>query len=353
QCPSTAQASGAEARRTLSDRPRPIETGLDMKPDKNNVKSILFITLSNLGDILLTTPVLEKLCDEFPGASVDIITGSPGRDIFAAHPKVREVKVHKKRSSLADRLKNILEIRRKKYDMVVDLKNSLIPYLSGARFRTGIFDLSNRRRHKSKEHLAKLAGLGIEPFSRIRFFLPVLDEDRRFADQVLSSGRKKKTVTLNPGAKSHLKRWDSGKFAALADRLVSELDCDVLVCGNEDDRETVRKVVSSVKSKVQDLCCRTTLGSLFEIMRRCDLVITNDSAPLHMASMANVATVAIFGPSDEERYGPLSEKSKVIKPLLSCRPCGKALCSIGPDEGCISRITVEEVFKAAKELLGG
>jgi ADP-heptose:LPS heptosyltransferase len=161
-----------------------------------------------------------------------------------------------------------------------------------------------------------------------------------------------RVVVINPGAKSHLKRWGALKFAALADRLTAELGCTVFVCGNEDDREVVGKVMSQVKGKARDLCCKTSVGVLSEIMRKCSLVVTNDSAPLHLASAVNAPTVAIFGPSSEVKYGPLSDKSRVIKPDVPCRPCEKALCAIGPDEGCIGRVTVEEVFAAAKELLG-
>jgi ADP-heptose:LPS heptosyltransferase len=134
--------------------------------------------------------------------------------------------------------------------------------------------------------------------------------------------------------------------------LAEELDCLVLICGNEDDRDVVKQVVSFAEKEHVDLCCKTSIGVLSELMRRSDIVITNDSAPLHMASAVNAPTIAIFGPSDESKYGPLSEKSRVLKPDIPCRPCGKALCAIGPDEGCIGRVNVDEVFEAAKELLG-
>ncbi|MFQ5952246.1 MAG: glycosyltransferase family 9 protein [Candidatus Omnitrophota bacterium] len=322
-----------------------------MKIDKNNIKTILFITLSNLGDIILTTPVLEKLCDEFPGASVDVITGPAGRGLFSAHPRVRNVIVHKKRTSLKERLGFFLELRRGKYDLTVDLKNSLLPYILGARCRTSVLDLSVPGRHKKEGHLTKLLNLGLDAFSGTRFFLPVSEEERTSADGILSSNEGRKVVLMNPGAKSHLKRWDSGKFAKLADRLIEELDCSVLVCGNEDDRETVECFMASVTQPVINLCCRTSVGILSELMRKSSLVITNDSAPLHMASAVNAPTIAIFGPSDEKKYGPLADKSRVVKPVISCRPCEKALCEVGPDEGCISNVTVDEVFEAAKELL--
>ncbi|MBU1894838.1 MAG: hypothetical protein KJ983_03380, partial [Candidatus Omnitrophica bacterium] len=73
-----------------------------MKIDKKKVKLILFITLNNLGDIVLTTPVFNELCREFPSALIDVVTGAPGREIFISHPAVREVAVHGKRKSLLD-----------------------------------------------------------------------------------------------------------------------------------------------------------------------------------------------------------------------------------------------------------
>ena len=336
-----------------------------MMIDKEKVRSILFITLSNLGDIILTVPVLEELRRAFPGAYIDVITGAPGKDVFISCPAVREVTVPEKSRSLGKRIQQIIGLRRRRYDLAVDLKNSLIPYLIGAKFHSQLsislmngrcFPGSIRRspvRHKKEEHLSKLRSLGIAPFSDAGFFIPVTDEEKKQVSEMMVSGKGKRTVILNPGAKSHLKRWDAAKYAGLADRLISELGCRVFVTGNEDDREVVRQVISRMESPVTDLCCRTSTGALSELMRRVDLVITNDSAPLHMASAVEVPTIAVFGPSDERKYGPLAEKSIVVKPRISCRPCGRARCAIGRVNGCISEVEIDEVFQAAGELLEG
>lgn len=321
-----------------------------MRPDKKDIRSILFITLSNLGDIILTTPVLEKLHGEFPDAHVDVITGAPGKEIFTGHPAVREVAVHQNRRNAAERIRQVIELRHRHYDMVVDLKNSLIPYITGARFHSHL-SVSSEIRHKKDEHLSKLIGLVEDPFSDTKLFVPVKAEDKAGIDAVVDPEEWKRVVVISPGAKSHLKRWDCVKYAEASDKLVSELRCRVIVAGTDDDLETVRKFMSRVKEPVVNLCSKTTLGALAELMQRSDLVITNDSAPLHVASFAGVPTIAIFGPSDERKYGPIAERSKVIKPAVPCRPCGKALCSRGPDEGCISQIGVEEVFYAARKIL--
>lgn len=336
-----------------------------MNINETGIHTILLITLSNLGDIILTTPVLEKLHDEFPSARIDVISGGPGREVFGEHPSVRDVMVNVKREPLRVRLRRVMELRARKYDLVVDLKNTAMPFVLGTRFRTSAA-LAGRRApvsgrgargagfehgHKVYEHLSRLMPLGIDVTGAPRFFIPVKKKEKDLVDRVFGEHPGKKIVVMNPGAKSHLKRWDGANFALLADRLTNELECRVYVVGNEDDRETLERFFSLLKVNVTDLSCRTTLGALSELMRRSAAVVTNDSAPLHVASAVNAPTVAIFGPTDEKKYGPLAAKRAVLKPDVPCRPCMKALCAVGPDEGCISRVTVEEVFEATRKLL--
>jgi len=324
------------------------------KPDKKKIRSILFLTLSNLGDIILTTPVLEMLHDEFPEASIDVITGGAGLEIFTQHPAVREVSAYRKKRKILERLSEVIALRKKKYDLVVDLKNTLIPYLVGAKYHTKLSLLKERNvRHKKDEHLLKLTAMGIEPSSHASFFIPCGDDEKRFIREVTDSSSGKRIVVINPGAKSHLKRWGAKKYAELSDRLISELGCRVFVTGNQDDREVVGEFKSFSREVSTDLSSKTSVGSLAELMKRSSLVITNDSAPLHVASATNTPTLAIFGPSDDRKYGPLAEKSVTVKPKMECRPCGRALCNNGPAEGCIIDVEVEEVFEKAKEMLAG
>jgi len=325
---------------------------------REKVKTILFITLSNLGDVMLTTPVFQKLCETFPGAVIDVSVGPAGRWIFDGHQAVREIYVYERHRSFSNRLRHLKEIRRRNYDLVIDLKNTFIPFLAGSRFRASfsarIKDTFFRKSlHKRDEHLLKLEALGINAGSK-KFFIPITPEDKRTIDGFITDTGSGKTVLMNPGSKSHLKRWDAKKYAVLSDMLVKELGCRIFIAGREDDdRETVDRVLSFVSEPVTDICGKLSASVLAEFMRRSDLVITNDSAPLHIASAVDAPTIAVFGPSDERKYGPLSRKGRVVSPDITCRPCEKALCSIGPEEGCISRINVEEVFNTAKELLGG
>ncbi|MFH1798653.1 MAG: lipopolysaccharide heptosyltransferase II [Candidatus Omnitrophota bacterium] len=314
------------------------------------IKSILFITLSNLGDIILTTPVLERLCDAFPEAGIDVITGSAGEELFVSHPAVRKITVNKKCQNLIRRLNQVIELRAEKYDVVVDLKNSLIPYLTGAKLYSRF--LIPKICHKKEEHLSRLSCLGIDPFVNNHFFMPeTKDEERDYIKGLIARRARRKIVIINPGAKSHLKRWPAYKYAELSDRLSREAGCYIFVVGSENDMETIEVFMSNKKETVVNLCRKTSIASLAELTRQASLVITNDSAPLHIASAVGTRTIAIFGPTDERKYGPLAQGSKVIKSDVSCRPCEKAQCARGIAQGCISDIEVNDVFQMAEKLL--
>ncbi len=299
-------------------------------------RRVLLISLSNLGDIVLTTPVLGRLIEVYKDAEIDVAVGPAGREIFSKIDRVNVVIVMEKHRSFGNRLKYFFRILTGKYDLIVDLKRLSPPK-------------SVNELHKKDEHLLKLKKYGITegPGDLI---IPVQEEDVQYAESIVRKAEGP-VVVISPGSKSHLKRWNVKKYAELADRLVEYKKCKILIIGNNDDKDVVLEMMEEVKYPVTDLSGKTSVSSLVALMKRASVVITNDSAPLHIASAANAPTVAIFGPSNEKKYGPLADKSKVIKPRVTCRPCETALCALGPEEGCISQITVDEVFRAVKELI--
>ncbi len=314
-----------------------------------NIKTILLISLSNLGDIVLTTPVLQKLYQVYPEARIDVITGAPGKEIFILHPRVRDVYVTQDHRKPKRRIKQVFDLRKRKYDLVVDLKKTFLPFFLGVKssYKSGIKPPS---KHKRDEHLSRLSTLDVDPFADAKFFLPVKVTDVELADKIITESGVSKFAIVNPGAKSHLKRWPSAKYAQLCDRIFGELGLRCFIVGAGEDREIINEVISKCVTNPIDVCNKTTVGALAHLMKKAEVVITNDSAPLHIASAVNAPTVAIFAPTDEEKYGPLADKRKVLTPSLECRPCEQALCSVGPDEGCIVQVEVEDVFLACKEI---
>lgn len=325
-----------------------------MKINKKDIKKILFISLSNIGDIILTTPVFMKLHETYPKAGIDVVTGMVGREIFAPHSAVRNVFVPERPRSFKKRLKELAIFRKNKYDMVVDMKNSLIPYLVGAKYYSNIELnigklLFKKTMHKKEEHLNKIKNITENPFRENKFFIPITISEKEYIDKEIS--KIKKIVTINPGAKNHMKRWAVSKYAHLADKLVSELNAKIIFTGSKEDSETINSVILKMKREYINLCAKTSLGALSELIKRSDLIITNDSAPLHIASAVNSPTIAIFGPTDEKKYGPLSKINAVLKSDKKCRPCNKSGCRKGFPDGCISDVKVEDVFNIAKRIL--
>jgi len=158
-------------------------------------------------------------------------------------------------------------------------------------------------------------------------------------------------VAVSAGAKSHIKRWALTGFISLCDRLNKELGLKVLLVGDDNDK-TINSQIKEVGLKdVHDLSGRTNLRELAYLISLCRLIVTNDSAPLHIASAVNCPAVAIFGPTDYRKYGPLSDRSSVIREGLRCSPCEKAQCRFNLE--CMKGITVAAVFDACKAVILG
>ena len=107
-----------------------------IKIDKNKIKRILFISLSNVGDIILTTPVLKVLSENFPEARLDVMVGPRGGELFKNHPAIFKVIIYDKHVPVGNKQRLIRKLRKVKYDLIVDMRNSLFPILLGARYRT-------------------------------------------------------------------------------------------------------------------------------------------------------------------------------------------------------------------------
>jgi len=158
-------------------------------------------------------------------------------------------------------------------------------------------------------------------------------------------------VLLNPGAQyGDAKCWPPANFAILADRLMDELGATVLVSGAPRERRILDEVQRHMRHAAVDLAAKgLTLGALKEIVRRCDLVITNDTGPRHIAAAFGVPVVTIFGPTNPEWTEINFEKERELSVPVFCGPCQKKKCAL--DHRCMTRISPSTVFNAALEFL--
>ncbi len=157
-------------------------------------------------------------------------------------------------------------------------------------------------------------------------------------------------VALNPGAAfGSAKRWFLERYAAVADLLVEEEGAEILLIGSRSEISIARQIEEQMRASPHCLSGRTSLTTLMGLLRQCDLLLTNDSGPMHLAAALQVPQVALFGSTDEIATGPLSRRAIVIHKHAECSPCLLRECPI--DLRCFDRIAVDEVFEAAQGLL--
>jgi len=319
---------------------------------------ILVIGPSNIGDAILAGGVIAELHRRFPGAHLTLVVGERAQALFAEDPRIQTLVNADAFGAFAGRVKLALALWRYQPQILVDLRHTLYALL--------LKPLSAWR--YLRQPPARLAHMRDRHLWKLRAQVPSLaggpsaaagDDVLRFTakDQAHVAilrrrwqldGARRLTV-ISPGARSHIKRWTAEGFARVADRLIEEAGCEVLFSGEPEEKPIVEEVMGLMSHRAHSAVGLTTIRQLGLLMREAALVIANDSAALHLASSLRVATIAIFGPTDADKYGPTSPHRRVIRRTLFCAPCEQALCRFNHE--CMRFIAPEEVFNAAQALL--
>lgn len=329
---------------------------------------ILAIKLSALGDVILAVPSLRALRESFPTAHIAVLVAAPFRSILDNCPYInRVIETSLKNRGYKDIRQTSSLLRRLNFDIILDLQNNrrshLLAYLSASNRRYGYDNgkfsfLLNRKIKDTKtalspiEHQGRcLKLLGIEP-GREDLELWPKENDEIWAEDFLKKHKKNKTSSLigiNLGASSawFSKRWAVENFAALIDNL-QDAGFEVVVTGKGEDKELVKRLRQLAKTNFIDAVNLTQTLQLACLIKHCNVYVTSDSAPLHLAYAMKTPVVALFGPTDPRRHAIASAKQIIIKKSLACSPCYKRRCR---DHTCMKEISVEEVFEAIKELL--
>lgn len=322
-----------------------------MKIEKTGVKKILFITLSNIGDLVLTLPVLGVLKREFPKASIVVLAGSEAGEILGADTSVSDILVYNKRATLLDKLRLILKLKGMGFDMAVDMRHSLFPILVGARYRTPIFKSPDQKDHRKEKHLKDLSAMGI-PIEDAPFPVLFNRDDRLHVNSILNKKGilpEDTIIAIAPGAKSHMKCWKIDGFTDVCVHLSREANIKVVLIGDDADKAINSRIIANSAAKVYDLSGCFSLRELVYFLSLSKLLITNDSAPLHIAGSVDIPVIVIFGPTDYRKYGPISPRSIVLRKGIACSPCEKAICE--SDLECMKQVSSEDVLNAVERIL--
>jgi predicted lipopolysaccharide heptosyltransferase III len=339
------------------------------------MRNILVIKLRYVGDVLLATPVLRALREQFPDARLTMAVNRGTEDVLKWNPDVNEILVVE-RSGWSEQMRFLRALRRRAFDCVLDLtdgdRSAILAWASGVPFRIGMNEEHRWRgllyttvvkvkpgvAHRVEQDLQILHGLGIEP----KVTTPVLKTspgDDREAARLLQdigvggeggSSSSPLLIMLQPGARYWFKAWPAEQFAELADRLAAWCRARVLIGGGPDERELAESIRGRASSAPSVVAGRTTLLQYAALLNRCALFVGNDNGPMHMAAALGVPVVALFGPSDPAVWGPRGGRAEILYKGLDCRRCFHPTCDRG-EQSCMRQIRVDEVFAAAQRCL--
>ena len=272
----------------------------------------LFITLSNIGDALLTTPVLQFLHRYDESATIDIVGDERSSMLFLHCPYRGEVYHKQKQRFLRGAPALLLELRRKRYDLVVDLRTDLLARLVRADKRL-VKTAGGRRAHAVERHFA-----AISPLTEGEEIPPTTlwpgQADRDYADGVCRQLPGNRWLCIGPGANWEKKIWPAEKYAQTADELRGGFDALVLL-GNEADNRQAELVAARAALPCVNLCGRTTLLQAAAVLARMTLFLGNDSGLGHIAAAVNTPSFTLFGPGSPERYHPWGPRAAWLTAL--------------------------------------
>jgi heptosyltransferase-2 len=349
---------------------------------------LLVVQPSWVGDAVMATPTLRALRQQFPLAHISYLMRRYVKPNYTGMPWVDQLITYRTGKTKAKAGKGLFDLasrlRAGEFDLAVLLPNSfktaLICKMAGIERIVGYerdgrgFLLSDKllpvkERGKFvptpivKYYLGLAHYLGSSQRD-LKLELFVTPSEKREAQDVLlhcgldgslerpAASGAPPLIMLNPGAQyGAAKCWLPEYFAALGDKFIDELGATVMISAAPRERAIVDSILRQMKHAPIDLSrAGTTLGSIKEIVRRCDLMVTNDTGPRHIAAAFDVPVVTIFGPTHPEWTEIYFARERKVAVKVFCGPCQKKICPL--DHRCMTRVTPGMVFATSRQLLG-
>jgi heptosyltransferase-2 len=315
---------------------------------KSSVKNIFVISLTNIGDVVMTAPVVDILLRDFPHAKMTIMTGPKAVSLFEGNPRVKAIS-YDKHATLTQKKIWFSILRKCHFDVVIDLRNTVLPILLMPHFSTFPVIRGPFHGHLKDKHLRRLKDVYDYPDLVLpQRAIVATDEDKGLFDKILAPFVKGQPYALiAPTTADSAKRWNADGFAEVA-KVLSERYC-IVFSGDKNDVELIKGIQQKMGGKPSlSLAGQTNLRQLGYFLSRSSLAITHDSGALHLASYFNVPTVALFGPTNPAESRPWSSRGVVVQCNQNCLRCLDPRAKIL--HNCMSYITPSDVLKAVNLL---
>jgi heptosyltransferase-2 len=339
-----------------------------------NYKNILIIRTDRIGDVALSTPVIKVLREAFPKSKISFMARPCAKGILEGNPYLDRVIIYDKYNRQKNWLESIkfaLKLRKNNFDLAVILhptkRANIIAFLAKIPETVGYdknfgFLLSKRikdeklkgLKHEAEYNFELLKLLGIKEVSR-ETLINVSDSDICRLDKMLDErnfSKRDDFFVIHPAASCPSKIWPQGNFNRVAQKLVQDLGLKLILVCTKENQSICDEVAKGIAEDKVTFFIDLPIKKLAALFKRAKFLISNDSGPVHIAVASGCPVVDIFGRNQPglspKRWGPLDKTSIVLHRPPDCKPCLAHNCQ--SDFACLSNITVEDVFNAAKKL---
>ena len=343
-------------------------------------QKILIVLTAGIGDLILASKGIRSIRKGYPGAEIHLLTSTAAAPLARHYPYVdfvwpfpiREWKTGKLR--FIELLGVMKKLHRRRSDLAVNLYAADSPagafrmgcllMLSGAAERVGVDGkglghfltkkvhpsrLSGRHVADAMVEIARSAG-GVADDRGIEVFWdPAVEEHCRRLLPARALGRQP-LVGINPGGNRRNRRWSPENFAATAERLIEKEGAAIVLLGGPSETDIAEAFLHGLRHDVVNLSGKLGLDELACVVSRLDVLITNDSAPMHIAAAVGTPQVTLFGPEDAAVFHPYTDPGlyEIACADISCRPCRKDECG---QPLCLDLVTPDSVFEKCRRLL--
>ena len=318
-----------------------------------------------IGDMVLLTPALRALKQAYPESHLELLLRPRVVDLMETHPYVDACIVDDKTTGrYRSIVRSVFQIRDRSFEVAVVLhptsfRNALLPFLARVPIRVGT-GISGRGMlltrsfkddttvHEVRRYLRVLQLLDVDAVSDVLEFWHT-DTDRQFVESLLDRegvSPQDRLIAVNLGTTWKTKQWDVANFAEVI-RQIGYLapETRIVLTGSPTEESFTEGVSASLP--IINLVGKTSILQLGALLERCEVCLTCDSGPMHIAAAVGTPTVALFGPTDPVRHRPYSSGHEVIEKSVSCRPCYKRTCQrTDVPYLCMKEISIGEVVNA-------
>ena len=325
------------------------------------MKKILIIRLSSLGDIVLTQSAVQALRREFPDAQIHYLTKKVFAPIVELFNCVDEIHYWENKYTLLKDLKKI------KFNLAIDLHSKfntfIIKCFINAR-RTVTYNKKHLLRrqivkNKTKKTISSTVGLyftalkdiGLETEVSTPKLFPAKDTEM---PEVFRIGKQAKFIGLFPGALHRTKQYPVKQLAEFIDSVPSEWNCEFLIFGSKAECDLANELNSITETDIINLCGKLNLKQLVFAINKIDVVISNDSGPMHIAAALEKPQIAIFGATHPKLgFSPMNKKAILLSADLQCQPCSLHGVKICPIEhfNCMKSIAAKQILDSLKVII--